>query len=93
MIFSGSKLYDRSSELIESINKILSDKWSHKQIVDGKRIEVPHQWGEDVIGITAGRYRREGWNVARIVQVTGKQREYFLRFKNPKWKKYDDQFN
>jgi len=93
MIFSGSKLYDRSSELIESINKILSDKWSRKQISDGKRVEVPYQWGEKVIGITAGRYRREGWTVVRIVQVTGNQRSYFLKFKNPKWKKYDDQFN
>jgi hypothetical protein len=93
MIFSGSKLYDRSSELIESINKILSGEWSQKQISDGKRVEVPRQWGEDVIGITASRYRKEGWKVARIVQLTGEQREYFLSFKNPKWKGYNDQFN
>ena len=93
MIFSGNDSYDRSTELIESINKILSDRWSHRQIADGKKVEIPHQWGEDVIGITASRYRREGWIVTRIVQVTGTQREYFLKFKNPKWKTYDDQFS
>ena len=36
MIFSGNSSYDKSSELIESINKILSDKWSHRQIAEGK---------------------------------------------------------
>ena len=92
MIFSGNSTYDRSSELIESINKILSDKWSKRQIVEGKKVEVPYQWGADVIGLTASRYKKEGWVVTRIVQVTGNQREYFLKFKNPKWKTYDDQF-
>ena len=92
MIFSGNSSYDKSSELIESINKILSDKWSYRQIVEGKKVEIPHQWGEDVIGITASRYKREGWVVTRIVQVTGSQRGYFLKFRNPKWKTYDDQF-
>ena len=92
MIFSGNSSYDKGSELIESINKILSDKWSYRQIVEGKKVEIPHQWGEDVIGITASRYKREGWVVTRIVQVTGSQRGYFLKFRNPKWKTYDDQF-
>ena len=93
MILSGSTTYDQSSKLIQSINEILEHKWSHKQIAFGKKIKIPPEWGIDVMSLTASRYRKEGWQVRRLVELTSSGREYYFEFKNPNWKKYDDQFN
>lgn len=93
MIYSGIPIYDKSSELITIINKILAEPWSDRQIKNGKKIEVPLEWGADVIGFTAARYRHEGWIVTRIVQISSQTRTYFLSFQNPKWKKRSDQFS
>lgn len=91
MIYTGIPLYDKSSELIKVINKILAEAWTEKQIKGGKKIEVPIEWGEDVIGFASVRYKQEGWIVTRLLQISDK-RTYFLIFQNPKWKKYSDQF-
>jgi len=93
VILSGSTTYDQSSKLIESINEILGARWSHKQIAKGKKIKIPTDWGEDVMAITASRYKKEGWLVRRLVELSPEERTYYLEFKNPKWKKYDDQFD
>lgn len=93
MILSGSTTYDQSSRLISSINKILNETWSRKQIAFGKKIEIPIEWGYDVYSITASRYRKEGWSVKKSVELTSQQRHYFLEFRNPHWKTYDDQFH
>jgi len=92
MIISGSTTYDQSSKLVESINKILDHKWSQRQIAEGKKIRIPPEWGNDVISITAARYQKMGWLVRRLVELSAGSREYYLEFKNPNWKKYDDQF-
>lgn len=92
MILSGSATYDQSSKLIQSINKILSESWSRRQIAQGKKIEIPHEWGFDTYCLTASRYRSEGWLVKKSVELTSAKRHYYLEFKNPKWKSYDDQF-
>jgi hypothetical protein len=92
MILSGSPTYDQSSKLIESINKILETQWSHSQVTEGKKIEVPLEWGYDVYCFTAKRYQREGWLVTRSVELTSSKRHYYLEFKHPKWKQYSDQF-
>lgn len=93
MILSGSTTYDQSSQLIESINEILRARWSRKQIAYGKKIKIPSEWGLDVMSITALRYRKEGWLVKRLVELSSEERTYYFEFKNPKWKKYDDQFD
>ena len=92
MILSGSTTYDQSTKLIESINKILKAQWSHRQVAEGKKIEVPTEWGYDVYCFTATRYRREGWLVRKSVELTSSRRHYYLEFKHPSWKQYQDQF-
>ena len=94
MILSGSSTYDQSSQLIQSINEILSHKWSRKQISLGKKIKIPPEWGNDVMSLTVSRFRKEGWVVRQLVELSsGIGRTYYFEFKNPNWKKYDDQFD
>ena len=93
MIVSGSTTYDLSSKLVQSINKILDHKWSHRQIAEGKKIRIPPEWGIDVISFTCARYQKLGWSVRRLVELSAGSREYYLEFKNPNWKKYNDQFS
>ena len=93
MILSGSTTYDQSNKLIQSINEILENRWSRKQVALGKKIKIPSEWGTDVMSLTASRYRKEGWHVRRLVELSSSGREYYFEFKNPKWKKYNDQFD
>ena len=93
MILSGSPTYDQSTKLIESINRILKEPWSHRQVAQGKKIEIPPEWGYDAYSLTASRVRGEGWLVKKSVELTSTRRFYYLEFINPNWRKYDDQFS
>ena len=74
------------SEVIKYINILLEDKWTHYEILNGKRIPVELMWRPSMKMIL-GKYRDAGWDVVRNVELVSdspNKRDY-LRFINPMW--------
>ena len=75
------------SQLIEALNHILKGDWTIKEIKGGKRITFPADLGEELMLESVRKFRDVGWNVRRVVELTGGSRTHYLEFVNPNWQK------
>jgi hypothetical protein len=75
------------SQLIEALNHILEGTWTIKEIKDGKRVIFPIGLGETLMHESVKKFREVGWNVRRVVELSGGNRTHYLEFVNPNWKK------
>ena len=75
------------SQLIEALNHILEGTWTIKEIKDGKRVIFPIGLGEQLMLESVKKFREVGWNVRRVVELSGGSRTHYLEFVNPNWQK------
>jgi len=74
-------------ELIRALNHILEGSWTIREIKDGKRIQFPIELGEDLMNESIRKFRKVGWKVRKLVELTPAGRNHYLEFINPNWAK------
>ena len=72
-------------QLIDQINKIIKEPWSDEDSKKGKKILLSSDWNQKIILSVSKKYKKAGWNVKNLVEITTESNHHIFNIKNPKW--------